>query len=302
MKNNNHLGRVYPGIALVLTALILAACSSGGNKNGANAARTNNAVPAASVAASTTGAVASTTTTTTATNATSVATPTVATTTAAARATVPATSAPTTAVSTAAASSDTSGGNVPPECQSFAAVGSGDVSAVPQLQAMALQQSDYPPDYLVTPTSSATAESSFIQTAINPKLIAPGSGLPFPGVISLALSAAKDANTLHKCFAAVRGQIQSFLGDALQNAASSRFQITVTEISVPKIGDEAVGLKIMMQGQADSTPVTIAGYAVAWRHGRIFGTISVLGSPGPDNADQAIQLARKQDSKLKDLP
>ena|GEM_PF-5101195 len=69
---------------------------------------------------------------------------------------------------------------------------------------------------------------------------------------------------------------------------------------MPKIGDEALGLKLTVQVPQGASQVSAVAYAVVWRHGRIVGSVTVF--PSADNPDLAVQLARKQDSKLTNLP
>jgi hypothetical protein len=165
-----------------------------------------------------------------------------------------------------------------------------DAALEAQLKSAILQESDLPTGFTQQSTDDTVDTSAGMTAGYNATytMIGQGSaGLDIEAIV-VALAGFKDTNTAQANFKDIQNQIQQ--------GAGSDIQLTPITNSAT-VGDQTVAFKVT----GSATGVTIAGYAVIWRHGKLAAALVQVGAPGPQNINQAISLAQAQDKKLNNV-
>lgn len=242
---------------------LLIACSSGNNNKNNNAATNSNSAAATQAAP-----------------ATPVATPAVTATTVL-RAPTPAAG--------IAASTPSRAGAATPAANGTPSTGSAtDPQLEAALQKAILQQSDLPTGFTLSDTSDAVDSSAGEVASYEATFAKQGQGaggaLDIEAIV-IGLVGFKDNAAAVSGFKDLQQQITSIPGSSL----------TLTPVTnAPKVGDETQAFKV----EGSDSGITIGGYAIIWRHGRLGGAVIHVGVPAPANIDVLSGLAQAQDTKL----
>jgi hypothetical protein len=168
--------------------------------------------------------------------------------------------------------------------------GARDAALQQQLQSAALQPADLPSGY---------AQAGDADTSIaDPSQVA-GYALTFTQVNQTAggvgIQAIYDGLFAFKDAASAQAQFSNVKNQFTQNAGGD-FQLQPLQ-NGPKIGDDTLSFSVSGQ----TSGLTVSGYAIVWRRGRIASVIVQLGTPAIQGVDTTAGIAQKQDAKIQNI-
>jgi hypothetical protein len=111
----------------------------------------------------------------------------------------------------------------------------------------------------------------------------------------VAIQAVYDSLTGFKDATTAQAQFQN-VGNQFPATAGGDYQLQPVT-NGPHIGDDTLSYQV--SGQASG--ISVSGYAIVWRRGRIAAVLVQIGAPGIQSLDTTAALAQKQDAKMQSI-